>query len=74
MRLQFSRVTLVSVSASMIGVALVLNAVLVSLEGRLGDALMDAGLGLYCCTWAFVPYDEFFRMAGRPVRFGNSEE
>jgi hypothetical protein len=63
----------VSGVASIVGIALVVNAVFATLEGRRGDALMDAGLGLYCCVWAFVPYDEFFRVAGRPIRFRNNE-
>ena len=74
MRFQLSRVKAVSAAASLIGIALVVNAVLMLQEGELGKALMRAGLGLYCCIWAFVPYHEFFRVAGMPLRLGNSTE
>ena len=58
----------------MAGIALVVNAVFLLLGGQSGNALMRAGLGLYCCIWAFVPYDEFFRVARMRVRLDNSAE
>lgn len=74
MRFQLSRATSVSVASSIIGIALVVNAVFLLLGGEPGNALMRAGLGLYCCIWAFVPYNDFFRVAGMPVRLGPSVE
>ena len=35
---------------------------------------MCAGTGLYLCVWAFVPVDEFLRVARLPVRLGDSPE
>jgi hypothetical protein len=74
MRFQLNRATFVSAAASMVGIVLVVNAVYLMLAGQPGNALMRAGLGLYCCIWAFVPYDEFFRVIGMRVRLGNSPE
>ena len=74
MRFQPSRVKVVSAAASLIGIALVANAVLILLDGQLGKALGRSGLGLYCCIWAFVPYNEFFRVAGMPVHLGDNAE
>lgn len=36
--------------------------------------MIRAGLGLYCCIWAFIPYDDFFRAARMPVRLQDSTE
>lgn len=74
MRFQPNRATLVSAAASIVGIALVVNAVFLVLGGQLGHALMRAGLGLYCCIWAFVPYGDFFRVARMPVRLDDSAE
>jgi hypothetical protein len=74
MRFQFSRATFVSAAASLIGIALVVNAAFLLLGGELGHALMRAGLGLYCCIWAFVPYNDFLRVARMPVRIVDSAE
>jgi hypothetical protein len=41
---------------------------------KAGFAFMRAGLGLYSCIWAFVPYDEFFRVAGMRVSLDNCAE
>jgi hypothetical protein len=65
---------LVSTAASIVGVALVVNAVFVLVNGHWDTALMRAGLGLYSCIWAFIPYDEFLRVAGKPLRLGDSAE
>ena len=74
MQFTLSRVSLVSTAASVIGVAMVVNAVFLLLDGHLGDAMMRAGLGLYCCILAFVPYDKFLQVARMRVNLQDSIE
>lgn len=74
MKIPFNRTTLVSVSLSLIGIALVVRAVFLMAGRQTGNALIDAGLGLSCCIWAFVPYQEFFRVASMPMRLDASPE
>ena len=74
MQFTLSRVSLVSTAASVIGVAVVVNAVLLLVDGYIGDAMMRAGLGLYCCILAFVPYDKFLQVARMRVSLQDSIE
>lgn len=74
MRFPFGRSALVSAAASLIGIALVANGASLAWGGHVGEALMRAGMGLYCCCWAFVPYEEFLRVARMPMRLGASAE
>lgn len=72
MRFKLNRVALVSAAASLIGNAMVIHAVFLLRDGQSGDAMMRAGLGLYCCIWAFVPYDKFLRVARMRVSLADS--
>jgi len=74
MRFQPSRAKLVSIAASLIGVALVVKAALFTGGSQPGHVLMCAGTGLYLCVWAFVPVDEFLRVARLPVQLSESPE
>lgn len=67
MPFRLSRNRLASAAASLIGVACVVSAVQLQMEGKTADALMRAGLGLNFCGWAFTPLDEFLRVARMKV-------